>query len=113
MQNPAEKRRFERVSLTTPMRFQVRGSPAFDNSVLEDICVGGACFLSDKFIPVSTPLMLELNVLSRILHPIGKVAWTAALPRSGRNRIGIEFLELNQVEKNYLGDFITLKRSNF
>lgn len=104
-----EKRRFPRIKLKTPLRYQIRGAPDFDNVTTNDISQGGISFVSDKFISPATLLMLEINVLSRILRPIGKVVCAQPLPHSDRNRLGIEFLEFNPEEKNYLQDYVKLR----
>jgi Tfp pilus assembly protein PilZ len=104
-----EKRNFPRVNLRTNIRYQVRGESEFSNTLTENIGIGGAALTDEKFIAPSTPLMLEINILSRILRLIGKVAWVSPLPHSDRNRLGIEFLELSFIEKNYLTDFINMK----
>jgi hypothetical protein len=53
--------------------------------------------------------MLEINVLNRILRPVGKVAWSMRLSHSHRNQTGIEFVEFNRPEQNYLKDFINMQ----
>jgi len=104
-----EKRRFGRVNLHAPVRYQIRGVSEFDNTVSEDISVGGVAFNGFKFIPPATPLMLEINLLSKVLHPIGRVSWCQPLSHSNRNRLGVEFLELESSEKRYLSDYINMQ----
>lgn len=105
---PEEKRQSPRVNLRTAIRCQVRGEPHFDNAISDDISVGGMSFVGNNFIAPATPVMLEVNVLSKVLRPIGRIAWTQPLPHSDRNRLGIQFLELDPIEKNYLADFINM-----
>ncbi len=104
-----EKRQFQRVGLRTVLRYQVRGEPSFANSVSDNISEGGVAFNALKFIPPSTPVMLEISLLSKILHPIGKVSWCQPLPHSSRNRLGVEFLEFNPMERKYLSDYIEMQ----
>jgi len=106
-----EKRRFQRVDLHTTLRCQVRGSADFDNSISDNISEGGLAFSSSKFIPPSTPVMLEIGLLSKILHPICRVSWCQPLPHSNRNRLGVEFLEFDSSEKKYLSDYIGMQRA--
>ncbi len=108
-----EKRRFRRVGLRAAIRYQVRGVPEFDNAVSEDISEGGLAFSGFKFIPPFTPVMLEINLLSKMLHPIGKITWCQALPHSDRNRLGVEFLELDSSEKSYLSNYINMQSNKF
>ena len=102
-------RRFNRVDLHAPMRFQVRGVPDFDNAVSDNISEGGVAFNSLKFIPPQTPLMLEVNLLSRIIHPIGRVRWCQPLPHSDRSRLGVEFTEFNSLERGFLREYVSMK----
>ena len=104
-----ENRRFERVNLHTALRYQVRGTSDFDNAVSENISEGGLAFSSSKFIPPATPVMLEVSLLSKILHPIGRVSWCQPLPHSDMNRLGVEFLEFDASEKKHLSDYIGMQ----
>ena len=106
-----EKRRFPRIKFKSPVRYQVRGIPEFDNAVCDNISEGGVGFITNKFIPPSSLVMLEIAVLSRVLRPIGRIVSSLPLPHSERNRLGIEFLELENNEKHYLQDFINMQLS--
>lgn len=104
-----ENRCFPRVDFHSQIRYQLRGRPDFDNVLGNDISCGGLRFTSDKFIPTSTFVMLEVNVLNRVLRPIGKVAWSTPVAHSDRNQTGVEFMEFNTLEKNYLRDFVNMQ----
>jgi c-di-GMP-binding flagellar brake protein YcgR len=104
-----EKRRFPRLKLNTPLRYQVRGAPKFDNALSDDISVGGISFVNQEFIPPETLVGLEIGILSKILSPVGKIIWSSPLPHSNRYRTGIEFLELDPQQKNFLSDYINLR----
>jgi len=106
------RRCFSRISLRAPLRYQVRGKPEAYNAVCDNISKGGLCFNCDKFITPLSTLMLEINLLSRVLKPIGKVAWAQDISRSYTKRIGVEFVEFDPSEKNFLGDFIDLQTNN-
>ena len=105
-----EKRRFPRIGLKTPLRYQIRGTHEFNNSVTDDISLGGISFRNDKYIAPLTNLMLEIKVLSRVLNPIGKIVWMSPLPHSDRYHYGIEFLEFGPDEKNYLSQYIDMQK---
>jgi hypothetical protein len=105
-----EKRCFPRVKLNMPLRYHTRGLPEYNNTLCEDISLGGVRFINDKFIRPEASLALEINVLTRALNPIGRVAWSQPLPHSDRYRVGVEFLELDLGEKNYLSDYIDMQR---
>jgi len=110
MLNKAEdKRRFFRVKLQSPVRFQIRGKPESNNAITDNVSTGGLCFNNDKFISPDTLLMLEFNVLSRFLNPIGRVAWVNSLPRSERFKLGVEFVEFDTNSRNFLNDYVNLQ----
>jgi len=107
--NSKENRFFPRVDFHSQLRYQLRGKQDFDNVLCNDISCGGVRFTSNRFIPTSTLVMLEINVLNRVLRPIGKVAWSTPLAHSDRNQMGVEFMEFNNLERNYLKDFVNMQ----
>lgn len=107
--NPEERRRFPRVGLHTPLRYQVRGVAQFNNALSDNISLGGMSFVANEFIAPQTALMLEVNLLSRIIRPIGKISWATPLPHSDRKRLGIEFVEVDTDDKNYLAEYMDMQ----
>lgn len=105
---PEEKRRFPRVRLKVPLRFHLRGNPEIDNTLTEDIGLGGIGFINNGFIPAKTPLDLEIPVFSRLLCPIGRVAWSQVLPHSNRYRVGVEFVQIDQKDSDFLRDYLSM-----
>lgn len=104
-----EKRQFERITLKAPLRYQIRGTPEFNTALTNDIGIGGIGFINDKFIAPQTRLALEVNVLSRILSSIGRVARSEPVPYSDRYKIGVEFLEINNKAKEFLSDYVDMQ----
>lgn len=104
-----EKRLCPRIKLKTPLRYQIRGTPEFNNAISNDLGMCGVSFVTNKFIAPKTLLGLEVNVLSRVLNPIGRVVWSSPLIHSNRYQVGIEFLELDPREKNYLRDYMDMQ----
>ncbi len=107
-----EKRRVPRIRISNPLRFQIRGKPEANHGITDNISTGGIAIISNKFLARATLVMLEFNVLSRILFPIGRITWAEAIPQSDRYRLGIEFMEMANEEKNHLSDFIHLRVNN-
>ncbi len=110
LQNQKENRSFLRLEFHSKIRYQFRGKPDFDSGISRDISYGGLRLTNERFIPTSTLVMLEINVLNRILRPVGKVAWTNSLAHSNRNQTGIEFVEMNREDQLYLKDFIDMQK---
>lgn len=104
-----ENRCFPRIDFHSKVQYQVRGKLDFASALTNDISCGGLRFTSDRFVPVSTAVMVEINVLSRVLRPIGRVAWSSSLAHSNRNQTGVEFVEFDMLEKRLLKDFIDMQ----
>lgn len=103
-----EKRNSSRIKVHSPLRYQVRGRSDFNNSVIEDIGTGGIRFIIDRFIAPSNNISLQINVLSRVLSPIGRIMWVTPLPRSDKYNLGIKFVEFDPGEKKYLSNYIDM-----
>ena len=103
------KRRFRRIDLHAPVRYQVRGRPDFGNSISDNISEGGLALNTLNFIPPSTAVMLEISVLSRILRPIARVSWCQPMPHSDNSRVGLEFIEFNAADRNFLSEYINIR----
>jgi hypothetical protein len=104
-----EKRRFPRIKFKSPVSLQVRGVSNFEHATCDNISEGGIGFINNNFIPPETLVILEINCLSRILRPIGRIVSSLSLPHSARNRLGIEFVEFDHNEKEYLNKFINMQ----
>ena len=104
-----ERRRFLRVRVNAPLRYQLIGAQGFSNTVLENVSLGGVGFINDKFITPMTKLSLEVELLSRVLYLRGKIAWAASLSHSDKYHLGVEFSEVSLEDKNYLHDFLEIQ----
>jgi len=107
-----EKRRFPRIPYNSQIRYQVRGSKDFDNVLGKDISSGGLRFSNDEYIAPKTVLMMEVNILAKVLNFIGKVSWTEPLPHANDYQFGVEFLETDCNNMNFLNDFIDMQLAN-
>jgi len=107
-----EKRHFPRIRFRAAVRYQIRGFAGFNDTLSQDLSLGGISFSNNKFIPPQTTVALEINVLSRILRTIGKVSWSSPVAHSDGYRSGVEFLDLVPEETNYLKDYIAMQSGN-
>ena len=64
------------------------------------------------FIRPSTVLNLEINLLSKVLNPVGKIAWASPMPHSDRYKLGIEFVEVDPENSHFISDYIELQNGN-
>lgn len=109
MFNLIEKRRFPRIDLKTPIRCQIRGSGNSVNTVSRDLGLGGIGFVNHAFIPTNTYVNLEINLLSRIINPIGRIVRINSLPHTNKFNLGVEFTELELEQKKFLSDYIDMR----
>ncbi|MDD2702565.1 MAG: PilZ domain-containing protein [Candidatus Omnitrophica bacterium] len=97
------RRRFSRVRYRTPLRYQIRGQSQFRDVETADLSVGGLSFTDGSFLPLNTPLRLEINLpYNKTLKSEGKIVWTSALPHSDSYHLGVEFLNMDRREMEYL-----------
>ncbi len=108
-----EKRRSPRIRLGTPLRYQVRGVSEFRNALSENVSKDGVSFTCANFMAPSTHLMLEMSILSRTLTSAARVAWARPIAHSDNYRLGVEFVELNPKERDYIGDYIDTRLNRF
>ncbi|MFH0738699.1 MAG: PilZ domain-containing protein [Candidatus Omnitrophota bacterium] len=108
-----EKRVYPRLKLGVPFRYQARGTQEFRNALSDNLSIGGISFTASSYIPPSTNLMLEINLLKRALNPVARVAWATPIAHSDRYRLGLEFVEFNPKDREYIGDFIDTHLKRF
>ena len=104
-----ERRQLPRVKINLPLRYKIRRRREFGNAVCDDISVGGLAFINNEFIAPQTPLALELNIFSGVLTPLGKIASATHLAHSDRYRIGVEFSNIDNKDKDSISDYMFLK----
>lgn len=101
-----QKRRFIRIGERVPVSYQVRGEREAHRTVTENISIQGVGIKAESQVVPASPLNIELNLDSRIVRAVGKVSWIATMPHSYRTRFGIEFIECDPFDSEYLVDFI-------
>ncbi|MCM8796094.1 MAG: PilZ domain-containing protein [Candidatus Omnitrophica bacterium] len=104
-----ERREFPRINLSIALRYQVRGSREVNNALSRDISLGGIRFRNGQFLIPTSEVALEINLLSYILRPIGRVVWSQPIPHSNTYQSGIEFTEFTPQERIYLKEYIDMQ----
>ena len=89
-----ERRDFERLALSSAIRYQEKGSQRFANSVGRDISNGGIGFISDEFFPISTNLVFEVRhpKTQEMIKAVGEVVWISNARHSENYNVGARFL---------------------
>lgn len=106
-----EKRRYPRFNTHLPIRFQLKESPSkFGYTLSRDISEGGMRLILNEFIRPKTEVLLETILLGRIFNPITKVVWAQRISHSDNYQLGLEFLEMDGLERRKLKEYIEYKR---
>lgn len=101
-----EKRRFSRVALKVPLRWQIRGKSELNDTINQDIGLGGISFVNEQFLATNILVNIQMNLAAQIIKAAGRIANVSFLPYSDKYRIGVEFLEFETKEKKFLSDYI-------
>lgn len=101
-----EKRRFPRVAIKVPLRWQIRGRSEPNDTINQDIGLGGISFVNEQFLATNIFINIQMNLAAQIIKAAGRIANVSFLPYSDKYRIGIEFLEFELKEKRILSDYI-------
>ncbi len=74
----------------------VKSGAPFDGSRTVDISEGGAGFVSDRYIPVNTRMMvqIDLNPDEDPVLALGVVQWINKIGDGSRYRVGLKFIEI-------------------
>ena len=108
--NWTEKRRFPRISIKLPLRYQIRGTPEFNRASSADLSIGGLGFITAGFIAPNSYLNIEINLSPRIINATARVVRADSLRRSDSYQLGVEFCKLGYQEKQLLSDYINQQR---
>jgi len=107
-----EQRQFPRVSLDSPLRFQIKSTHKYGDTICRDISEGGIRFLSEDFVPLGTSIVLEVNLgsLSKIINAVAEVVWTQKLAHSDRYQLGLKFSEIDEPYHQEVSEFVNSRR---
>lgn len=94
-------RRFPRIRSENPVlvkKLDDESIGAFSKT--RQVGLGGCMFLNDEAIGTGTTLEVFISVQGRVIRSKARVVYE--LPRAGQYEIGVEFLEIDPVEKSIL-----------
>ena len=101
------KREHPRMRYPIPVRFGAETNRSQD-SLLKDIGAGGLRLLSREFLPVDSKVKLEffLTPASEALLAVGKVVWIQKIPYSYQHEVGIQFLDISEMNRKRIHTFV-------
>lgn len=89
-----ERRCSKRLSLSKPIRYHQKGSQVYTNSLGKDISDKGIGFISDRFLPISSHVVIETHhpLNQDFIKVVAEVVWITSQPYSERFSVGARFL---------------------
>ena len=105
-----ERRSFFRVDTHLAVRLQLKGTTKYGYTSSRDISEGGMRLLSNEFLRPKTKVFLEMVVLGRFVDPLARVVWSQRIPHFDNYQIGVEFIEIDETEKEGIKEYIEYKR---
>ena len=106
-------RRNSRIKAKFPIQYQRRRGGFAVEALTEDLSLSGVRLKGDRVLTSGLNLSLELNILSKIIKPLGKVIWSKTQSAPGEYSMGVEFIEINPQDKDCLSDYINMRINEF
>jgi|GEM_PF-1081284 len=91
LQSGAEKRKFRRYSLATPLQIRMQTSPEAKTGTSCDISLGGLSFLCDKFLAKGGLVTITVPVSGQLFRVRSEVVYSNRIPSVSLYRTGISF----------------------
>ena len=103
-----ERRSFERKNVYASVRYQSRTSRNYGSTLTRDISEGGLRLSFDRFVPLNTDLILQMNLptVPEVVSAIGTVVWSHRIPHSDRYQLGIRFQEISEKQRSEVSDWL-------
>ena len=110
MSGITENRKHTRIEASIPLRYkELRGNTYLTKGTLsKNLSEGGTRFNTDKFIPLSAHLMIEMRLpkASRDIKMVSKIAWIKKLPACDDYEIGSNFLAMSAEDETLISNFM-------
>ena len=89
-----ERRRFRRIRLKEPVRYELKDPRQYGGCVAGDISAGGIKIILNDFIPLGTELALQVRLIgSQIVDCPGRAVWVEKIAFGDGYRVGLRFME--------------------
>lgn len=104
-----ERRRFPRIEVKFPVRFQERISGMKGSSVVKNISENGTQILTNELLPVNRNFFMELFISEmpiKTISTMARVVWNEEIPYTERYHVGLVFDQIGDQAKKSLSEFI-------
>lgn len=108
-----ERRRHKRCTVHLPLRYQLKGTVRYADTLTKDIGGGGAQFITDEFFARNSEILFEL-MIAETSEPVkgkAKIVWLNKVPHNDIYSIGIEFMDIARESRQRIVNFVDKKTS--
>lgn len=112
-----ERRRFPRLNSRIPIQYEriVGHKSTLRGTITGDIGGGGIKFIAQEFIPLFIKLKVKmfLTSSSNVILALSKVIWVRKLSCLDRYEVGLEFVDLPQINRRRITNYIGNRSRDF
>ncbi len=107
-----ERRKYLRLKVYHLVKYRlVQDKPPYfpySLAAIKDIGAGGICLVSEKPLPVSTNLELQINFpdIEKPISTLGRVVWLKQMPKTDRYEMGIEFTSIEESLRKFIDEYV-------
>ena len=101
-----EKRKNPRIDVSFPLECKSLPSRNYFYTVSKDLSLSGTRILINEFIPKENLLKIHINLIDKVLDLKARVVWCNKEKTAERYSIGVEFVEISDVDKQELSGFL-------
>lgn len=103
----SDRRRYNRRPTHLPLRYQLKGSMQYADTLTKDIGGGGVKFITDEFLSKNSEVIFEISIMDRS-EPVkgrAKIVWINKVPHNDIYSIGLEFVDISRDKKRKIIHF--------
>jgi hypothetical protein len=99
-----ERRRFLRIPLSAPIQFKKIGYIKDERNISKDLSVRGVRFLSQRFVPVSSYIKIEVHIKKNYspIKFISKVIWIKSVYDDELFEVGVQIWDISKEDNDFL-----------
>ncbi|MFA5060470.1 MAG: PilZ domain-containing protein [Candidatus Omnitrophota bacterium] len=107
-----DKRQFRRARFNEAVHFQARDAGRSGGCLSCDISETGMKINIDDFVPVHSEMILQTKLanIDTVVDLKGKVAWLQQIPYSDRYYVGVEFTNVDPVQREGIRSYLRSHR---
>ena len=103
-----ERRENPRIGISFPVACKTLPSRRYFYTVSKDLSLMGVRILSNDFLPKNDFIKLNINLINKILNLKARIIWCSRERVSDRYLAGLEFVEIGDLDRQNLSEFINV-----